>query len=235
MTSPSPPADRANAVDRAIRGAAALAIIGWGVFLATLLVVAVVDPPTSIDHALQADIADGRPAVLRHAAWLRPVSALAARLGSAQAGLATIAVAGAAYATRRRTLTPAVFLVGAYTAAAASVAATKQLLQRPEPYDSIGELGRSFPSGHAATAVLVLGGLALLVTVRSRRSRRVGAAASAAAAIAVVTVTILIRSAHWISDIFAGLALGSAWLGTTGVVILRHHRPVGPTMQPTIP
>lgn len=216
--------------NRAIRGAAWLAIIGWAVFLATLLAV-VVDPPTSIDHALQADVAAARPAFLRHAAWLAPVSEFMARLGSAPVGIATIALVGIAYATRRRTLTPAFFLAGAYTGAAATVAATKHLLHRPEPYDRMGDLGRSFPSGHTAMAVVVWGGLALLVTVGSRRSKRAGAAGIAAAAItAVVAVTMLVRSAHWISDIVAGLAVGSAWLGTAGVVILRLDRTAGPTM-----
>lgn len=234
MTRPSPAADPAT-TSGPIRGAAWLAAAGWAVFVATLATVAVIDPPTNVDHALQADLAAVGPAVLRHAAWLRTLSAFTARLGSAPLGVAAIAVIGIAYATRRRTLTPALFLTAAYAGAIATVAATKRLLHRPEPYDRIGDLGRSFPSGHSATAVVVWGGLALLITFWSRRSTRSRTAgAGALVVVAVVAVTMLVRSAHWISDIVAGLAVGAAWLGTAGLLALHYDRTWEPTPQETI-
>lgn len=224
------------ATSRCGRAAGWLAAAGWAVFLVTLATVAVIDPPTSVDHALQAEIAAAGLVVLRHAGWLRTLSALTARLGSAPLGLAVIAAVGIAYATRRRTLTPALFLTAAYAGATVTVAATKRLLHRPEPYDQIGDLGRSFPSGHSATAVVVWGGIALLICFRSTRWTRTTTAGAAGAlvVVAIVAVTMLVRSAHWISDIVAGLAVGAAWLGTAGALALHYDRTRKPTHE-TVP
>lgn len=194
------------------------AATGWAVFLVTLLVVHL-DPPSSIDHDLQGEISRIAPAALQDAPWLRSLSLAIAHLGSAAVGAAGVLVIGGFCAWRHHSWSPGRFLAVAYCGMVVSVNLTKRLLHRPEPYDWVNELGRSFPSGHSATAMVLYGGLAALIAIApGPRSHRTFAVLPAAlmAAIAVVMIG---RSAHWLSDVVGGLALGLAWLGTSGLVV----------------
>ena len=67
--------------------------------------------------------------------------------------------------------------------------------------------GFGFPSGHAVAAVVVYGGLALLV------GRRRGYAAAAALCVLIPLSRIAI-GVHYLVDIAAGVAVGAAYLGT---------------------
>jgi undecaprenyl-diphosphatase len=72
-------------------------------------------------------------------------------------------------------------------------------------------LGPSFPSGHSSWSAAFFAATALLATrARSRGARAliVGACTAAAASIAATRVLL---GVHWLSDVIAGLALGSAW------------------------
>ena len=72
-------------------------------------------------------------------------------------------------------------------------------------------LGPSFPSGHSSWSAAVFAATALLATrARSQRARAliVGACTAAAASIAATRVLL---GVHWLSDVIAGLAVGSAW------------------------
>lgn len=65
--------------------------------------------------------------------------------------------------------------------------------------------GFAFPSGHAVAATVVYGGLALLT-----RSRR--AAAVAVAVVVAVALTRVVLRVHYLVDVLAGLAVGTAYL-----------------------
>jgi undecaprenyl-diphosphatase len=69
----------------------------------------------------------------------------------------------------------------------------------------------SFPSGHAAIAVVILGGLALLVPPATRRLRAI-ALATAALGSVLVAGSRLVRGQHRLSEVVAGLALGAVVL-----------------------
>lgn len=85
----------------------------------------------------------------------------------------------------------------------------------------------SFPSGHASGATLFYFFLAayLVCTVRSNGMRAV-AVAVGAVMVALVALSRVYLGAHYLSDVLAGIAFGSAWLAVciTGVSTLRRRR-----------
>jgi membrane-associated phospholipid phosphatase len=86
----------------------------------------------------------------------------------------------------------------------------KALVDRPRPAGSlVAVTGQSMPSGHALTAAVTAVALALIVT-RPGRSRRPAIAAAAAWAV-LVALSRTYLSAHWLTDVVAGLLLGTGW------------------------
>ncbi len=150
----------------------------------------------------------------RSAGALR-LGGLAARLGAWEV-LVPLGLLGAmGLAAWHRRLRPLILLGACYLLAGLAAGALKGLLHRPEPLDHLGDLSRSFPSGHATQAAAVYGMLAILVMERAPPRMRVFVAVAAAALCAVVGVALLARGAHWLSDIAAGYALGAAMVATT--------------------
>lgn len=136
-----------------------------------------------------------------------------ARLGAREILVPILLAGGAALWWRRRSPGPLLLLVGSYVGMAMVVGPAKRLLHRPEPLDLPGEIGRSFPSGHAAQAILVYGMLAALVALGPVTSRvRAAALAVPLVASAAVGFAMVFRNAHWLSDMLAGYAVGIAWL-----------------------
>jgi undecaprenyl-diphosphatase len=89
----------------------------------------------------------------------------------------------------------------------------KELVDRARPTLNpiANTLGPSFPSGHSSWSAALFAATALLATrARSRRARAliIGACTGAAAGIAA---TRILLGVHWLSDVIAGLAVGSAW------------------------
>lgn len=136
-----------------------------------------------------------------------------ARLGAREVLIPLLLIGGGLLSWRRRTPGPLILLAGSYVGMAMVVGPVKTLLHRPEPLDGIGEIGRSFPSGHAAQAILVYGMLAALV-VAGPVATRVRAAATVLPLVAsgLVGFAVLFRNAHWLSDMVAGYAVGIVWL-----------------------
>lgn len=107
-------------------------------------------------------------------------------------------------------------------------------------------VGMAFPSGHSANAVLMWG---VLVHV-ARRFRRLGAAVIVVLALVVGSATLYLGT-HWITDVWAGWALGAAvllvvpdlrpvvdrlerWL-TAATHRLGRRRPLPSAPSPTVP
>ncbi|NND92390.1 MAG: phosphatase PAP2 family protein [Granulosicoccus sp.] len=90
-----------------------------------------------------------------------------------------------------------------------SVSILKSVIERSRPglidgtYDSF-----SFPSGHACTAALVAGLVALLAAYRKPAASRYAIYAIAAVIAAAIAFSRVYLLAHWPSDVLAGLALG---------------------------
>jgi undecaprenyl-diphosphatase len=71
----------------------------------------------------------------------------------------------------------------------------------------------SFPSGHAATAVVLYGALGLLLAEQSRsRLRAVGWFAGAAVLALAIGASRVLLNVHFVSDVLAGFAVGLTWL-----------------------
>jgi undecaprenyl-diphosphatase len=88
---------------------------------------------------------------------------------------------------------------------------------------------KAFPSGHAtdAAAFFLSAALVLAITVAGRRSTRVVLIVTGIVLAAVVGLSRLVLAVHWLSDVVAGWALGSAFALTTVATsweLTTHHR-----------
>lgn len=136
--------------------------------------------------------------------------------------LVTVAVVIAA---RRRTWRPIICAAAAEAAFYLGVGGTKVLLARPAPTERDAEFfaggilrdgwhGISYPSGHAAEAVLIYGTAVYLIgryTSASRTTVRVLAVGVGVIALNAVAVSYTLGW-HWASDLFAGLLTGGLLL-----------------------
>jgi membrane-associated phospholipid phosphatase len=80
--------------------------------------------------------------------------------------------------------------------------------------------GYGFPSGHATSAAVVYLGLAVMVTVGTRRTRY----ALAATVISIVAATRVLLGVHFLVDVLTGAALGAAWV-RLALVLPRRRTP----------
>src|SRR5690606_10605101 len=82
---------------------------------------------------------------------------------------------------------------------------------RPEVVGALAAEGWSFPSGHAAGAILTYGMAAyLLVSFRPTHYRMI--AATTAIAVLMVGASRIYLGAHYVSDVLAGYSVGIFWL-----------------------
>jgi membrane-associated phospholipid phosphatase len=116
----------------------------------------------------------------------------------------------------------ATFVTLAVLGITALVAVLKAIYERARP-----DLGSpiplphsySFPSGHAATAVVLYGALGLFAAERARSPLRAVAWLVAAAAVAcTIGASRVILNVHFVSDVAAGFAVGLAWLCCCAIV-----------------
>jgi membrane-associated phospholipid phosphatase len=70
----------------------------------------------------------------------------------------------------------------------------------------------SFPSGHALVSLAVYGALALLVAPRLTMPRRVLLFGAAGLLVLAIGFSRLYLGVHYLTDVLAGYAIGSAWL-----------------------
>ena len=124
-----------------------------------------------------------------------------------------IAVAGLLRAGQR---TDAVFVVVAVAGILIIVPVLKAVYERARPDEGSAiplPHTYSFPSGHAATAVVLYGALGVLLATRAR-SRRWAAGWLLAAIVTALAVgaSRVILNVHFVSDVVAGFAVGLAWL-----------------------
>jgi undecaprenyl-diphosphatase len=93
------------------------------------------------------------------------------------------------------------------------IVALKDLFQRPRPHLDVPLVQiatYSFPSGHAVASTVFYGILCVLVFRHVRaRSLRVAAAAVAGAMVLLVAFTRVYLGAHYLSDVLAGIAVGT--------------------------
>jgi membrane-associated phospholipid phosphatase len=82
---------------------------------------------------------------------------------------------------------------------------------RPELNPVAATLGPSFPSGHSSWSAAFFAAAALLLSRGRPRPVRIALAGAAAGMAVLIAGSRVLLSVHWLSDVIAGLALGSAW------------------------
>ena len=150
--------------------------------------------------------------------------------------VATIAVAMVAatlVALRRGRRDLMVVAVATLAGANLTTTILKQLLGHADPLggDSARFLHSTFPSGHATAAM----SLALVAVIVSPRRWRAWVALVAAAYAATVGVALVLRYAHYASDVVGGYLVAAAWAAAMAAVALRHREQPAPTPPLPIP
>lgn len=147
------------------------------------------------------------------------------RVASQAVCLPVLAVVAIVLARRRRSWRPIVFALGSEAAFLLGIGSMKVLLARGVTYErdpsllegglwEMGTKGISFPSGHAAEAVLIYGAAVYLIARYSDASRRlVRLLCWGVAAISVNSVAVsFLLGWHWASDLVGGLLAGGLFL-----------------------
>ena len=115
----------------------------------------------------------------------------------------------------------AAFLV-AVVGAGLTMLIVKELVdrQRPEADFGVAASGSSFPSASTVLATALFGAFAIIVLPRLMRARTIGARASALMLLPPVAVAVsrVLVSAHFTTDVLAGLCLGAFWLLAASLV-----------------
>jgi undecaprenyl-diphosphatase len=135
-----------------------------------------------------------------------------------------------AFRRRREAL---VFLAGVLSAWAMSgllkvVFGVPRPRARP-PWSDLVSYG--FPSGHAFVTLVALGLLAWAAGRRAARPVRVALGVAAGLIALTAGVARVILDAHWLTDVVAGLALGTAWVNL--VVVMAEPALAAPGKPPT--
>jgi membrane-associated phospholipid phosphatase len=198
-------------------------LLAWFAMLAVLVVVGVavrhVSWVSTFDHRITAALVERRTPALNQA---MTVVTWAGSWIAAACLAATLAVL---YRARRLPLRALVAMLAAWVGQVVAVDTTKAVVARPRPSPAVRLVaahGSSFPSGHAATAVVVFGIAALLASTRlTTRAWRAASWCSAVLCSALVGFSRIELGVHWTSDVVASAVWTSCWL----VVVYRLARP----------
>jgi phosphatidylglycerophosphatase B len=124
---------------------------------------------------------------------------------------------------RRRERTDAVFVGLALVGAQVLSSGMKLGFRRERPFFSdplATEHTYSFPSGHALVSLAVYGSIALVLARRLRtRGARVLLLTGASVLVLAIGFSRLYLGVHFLSDVLAGYAAGTAWLALLYVVL----------------
>jgi undecaprenyl-diphosphatase len=164
--------------------------------------------PAQLDAAVLDESVESRTGVLTAAA------VAVTHLGST-AAMAVLAIAAGVRLWRTDRRADAVFVVGAMCGAQLVFRGLKELLNRPRPPEDgrlVHAASESLPSGHATTAVVVIGALVVLAWRGRTRATRTAMVAAATLWVGAVGLTRIYLGVHWFSDVIAGWLVGAAWL-----------------------
>jgi membrane-associated phospholipid phosphatase len=172
----------------------------------------------------------------RRAPWLTAVSMGASRLADLSVATAIVLVLGlvTGLSSGRWRLLWMPCVAGA---GALAISVTVKLLtargRPPLGAAAVDAYGPAFPSGHSIRAIAVYGALAWLLTALiRRRSLQATVWAAAAGLIGTVGFSRVYLGAHWLTDVLAGLFLGTAWLALL-IAVVRSSS--GASNTPTLP
>ena len=194
---------------------AALAVGSYGC-VAYALYVGDSPGPTPTDTAA-ADLVDQI-----RAGWLTTVAKVTTFFGSVPA-VAVASVLAAAWLAYRRSWTELAILVFGVLAILIGNQEIKHLVDRPRPEGGLVDAkGSSYPSGHAAHAV-IYAWIALTVSLRSRAgvSRGAGIVIAGFAVTVAIGLSRVYLGVHYLSDVSGGWALGvSVFAALAAIAVL---------------
>ena len=198
--------------------AAVLILGGAWVFLGVLEDVVSNDPLVQFDHAVFTALQKLRTA------WADAVMIVATELGSAPVAIAVIAAVSVMLALKRCWRTLAYWLT-AVGFAQALVWILKTTLGRARPIAMYSGMEQfSFPSGHAASSIVLYGFLAVLLSRGKAPKVRLFITVAAALLIGLITFSRMYLGASWLSDALAGVSLGTAWVALLSIAYTQHVR-----------
>jgi len=153
-----------------------------------------------------------------------------------RAGLTLLlTVTAVAVAYRLRSWRPIVLAVVAGGGGALLVTVIKALVarDRPDPLlRAITEDGFSFPSGHAASSLVILCTIAWLISMTtSNRTIRATAWVAAVPLAIVIGLSRIYLGVHYPTDVLAGWVLGATWLVTVAVATRIPGSPIVPLLR----
>jgi undecaprenyl-diphosphatase len=164
--------------------------------------------PAQLDAAVLDETVESRTDLLTAAA------VTVTHLGST-AAMAVLAIAAGIRFWRTDRRADAVLVIGAMAGAQLVFRGLKELLDRPRPPEDgrlVHAASESLPSGHATTAVVVIGTLVVLAWPGRTPAVRAGLVAAATLWVGAVGLTRIYLGVHWFSDVIAGWLVGGAWL-----------------------
>jgi len=140
-------------------------------------------------------------------------------LGEPKVVIALAAALAVVQTVRTRSTWVVPFLLVVVAGNGVLTTAVKNLVERVRPdLNPIAEtLGPSFPSGHSSWSAAFFSAAALLLSRGRGRATRAGIAGCAAALAVTVAGSRVLLDVHWLSDVIAGLALGSAWFSVCAI------------------
>lgn len=156
--------------------------------------------------------------------WVDRLMIVATELGSARVAIPII-VAVALLLMLKRCWRTLGYWLSAVAFAQALVWVFKLTLGRARPtaiYDGLERF--SFPSGHAASSIVLYGFLAVLIARGQVPFVKWAAALTAMGMIGIVSFSRLYLGAHWMSDVLGSLTLGTAWVALLSLAYLQHAR-----------
>ncbi len=148
-------------------------------------------------------------------------------------GMAVLAIVAAVLLWRSRRRPQAAVVLAAAVGAALLIDGFKRLYDRVRPPAAerlMTETNPALPSGHALGSIVVLGVLAAVVVLITRRAvLRVAAPTTAALGVVVIGASRLYLGVHWLTDVVTGWFLGGAWLAVcvTALCVVTHGRSRG--------
>ncbi|MEJ2107690.1 MAG: VTT domain-containing protein, partial [Acidiferrobacteraceae bacterium] len=130
----------------------------------------------------------------------------------------TLVLAVLAWLVWHRAWRDAAYWITAVVSGEAMVAFLRFVLKMPRPIALYaGTDAYSFPSGHSTFSVVVYGFLAVLVSSAFGRRWRWLPFAFAGILVSGIAFSRLYLGAHWLADVVAGLALGTAWVALLAI------------------
>ncbi len=155
-------------------------------------------------------------------AWGDNLMVAVTEFGSAYVIVPVIAVVSLWLALTRRFRTLAYWLA-AIAFAALAVLALKYSIGRVRPiHDNAMIDALSFPSGHAAVAMVVYGFLASLVARGKPGWQKAAITVGTAIPILLIAFSRIYLGVHWFSDVAASLTLGLAWIALLTIAYATH-------------